>query len=141
MTSVALRWVLWVIAMVTSPLWLPVLFVAFATEVAFLPGEWHVWRRMRRAGRWLPRGELFERLRMRSGTLIVEWPTPGFRFSRVWWTPEIIGCPAQEVSEHDRVTYYERCHARYTDLERGAALLVSVWWGEWALRRLEHRFP
>jgi hypothetical protein len=136
----ALEWVIWATALLAAPLWVPVLFVALVTEVAFLPGEWRVRRRMRRAGRWLPKAELFERLQAGSGTLIVDWPTPGWRFCRAWWTPEVIERPTQELSEPRRARQFERwCHDRYTDLERGTALLVAVWWGEWVVRRLERR--
>ncbi len=136
----ALGWVLWAMALLTAPVWVPVVVVALVTEVAFLPGEWRLRRQMRRAGRYLPRARLCERLRARSGTLIVEWPTPGWRFCRAWWTPEAIERP-QEPSEPRSARQFERgCHERYTDLERGTALLVAVWWGEWVVRRLERRF-
>jgi hypothetical protein len=135
-----LRWAGWAATLLTAPLWVPVLFVGFATELAFLPGEWRVRRRMRRAGRWLPRAALFERLRAGAGTLLVEWPTPGWRFCRAWWVPEVIERP-QDLSEPREARRFDRwCHARYTDLERGAALLVAVWWGERVARRLERRF-
>src|SRR5579872_2062215 len=122
---VALDWVIWGIVLLTAPLWVPVVIVALVTEVAFLPGEWRLRRRMRDAGRWLPRAELLKRLQARSGTLLVEWPTPGWRFCRAWWTPEPIPASVREPVEPGRVRQFDRwCHDRYTDLERGTALLV-----------------
>jgi hypothetical protein len=103
----ALGWLLWATAVLTAPVWMPVVVVALITEVAFLPGEWLLRRRMRRAGRWLPRARLCERLWAGSGTLIVEWPTPGWRFCRAWWTPESIECP-QALSEPRRVRQFDR---------------------------------
>jgi hypothetical protein len=116
--------------------------MALVTEIAFLPSECQVRRRMRRADRWLPRARLLERLRAGCGTLTVEWPTPGWQFSRAWWTPEVIERPVQELADPHRARQFARwCHERHTDLERGTAPLVAVWWGEWVVRRLEHRFP
>jgi hypothetical protein len=136
----ALRWVGRAAALLTAPLWAPALLVGLATELAFLPGEWRV-RRMRRAGRWLPRAELRQRLRRRAGTLIVEWPAPGFRYSRAWWASEVIGPSARGSPGPPGRGFARWCHGRYTDLGRGAALLVAVWGGERVARRLERRFP
>jgi hypothetical protein len=138
----AWHWSIRTTALITAPLWVPIVVVALVTEVAFLPREWQVRRRMRCAGRWLPRAELLERLQAGCGTLIVEWPTPGWQFCRAWWTPEVIEQSNQELSEIRRLRQLECCyHERYTDLKRGTALLVSVWWGEWLVRKLERRFP
>jgi hypothetical protein len=119
------------------PIWLPILIIALCTETYFLPSEWHVRRRMRTAGRWLPRQDLLRHLERQTGTLIVEYPTPGWRFSRLWWTNETL-----ENQESLGVPEFERwCHQQYTDLDCGRAFLVGVWWGNWRVRRLERKYP
>src|SRR5262245_25384906 len=114
----------WVGAIAIAPLWLPLHFVAYSTEVAFLPAEWALRRRMRRQGRAVRMAELRADLVGGKGSLIVEWPTPGWRFSRLWWTDEAVpnGSPTR-----GSVLPFAR---RYTDPDAGRARLVAVWNGD-----------
>lgn len=129
----------------SAPIWVPVVVFAVATELVFLPGEWRVRRRMRRAGRWLRWNTLLSRLRMRTGTLIVERPLPSWSYSRAWWTPEVV--PRLERlsgpdPEHPWVTpSVVAYHSRFTDLDGGQAQLVAVWWGGFVVAVLGCLFP
>jgi hypothetical protein len=72
-----------VIIILTAPVWLPVALVALLTELAFLPGELGLRRRMRRTGRVTRAADMRYALAADHGSLIVEWPTPGWRFCRL----------------------------------------------------------
>jgi hypothetical protein len=123
---------------ITMPVWLPFLLIGFATEVVFLPREWRFRSRMRKAGRWLSHTNLLHRLSEQTGTLIVEWPTPGWSFSRAWWSDEVVGeLPTDPATAGG---FIRECHVRFTSPDTGRAMLVAVWNGEQFARRLMQRF-
>jgi hypothetical protein len=128
----------------TAPLWVPFVVAALVTEVAFLPGELRVRQQMRRVGRQVRWRELRPNLRGRAGTLIVEYPTPGWRFSRAWWTTEVLPEPPETAPDPDcpwlgaaGVAY----HPLHTHLGDGTARLVAVWCGRWVVGLLRWRYP
>jgi hypothetical protein len=117
--------------------------LAVAVELIFLPGEWRLRSEMRRAGRLLSKGELDRYLVLGSGTLIVEFPTVGWSYSRAWWTEDDLRDRVPAPSETD-VTLEEFsrwCYETYIERDYGRARLVSVWRGERVVRRLKKRFP
>jgi hypothetical protein len=134
---------LWVPALISAPVWFPLFFLAVAFELIFLPGEWQLRSEMRRASRLLSKGELDRHLLHGSGTLIVEFPTVGWSFSRAWWTEDDLRDRVPAPSETDVILdeFSRRCYETYFERDHGRAQLVSVWRGERVVRRLKKRFP
>ncbi|WP_165250508.1 hypothetical protein [Paludisphaera soli] len=119
----------------SSPIWLPFAFLA-AWLVARLQDiqERRFVRRMRKCGRYIEWADLEPALEAGDGTLVFE---QGYKLPvRVWWTPDDLlvsaPCPPLTDEEFQRLAMKSRphafvawCHRRYTDEERGAALLTS----------------
>ncbi len=112
--------------------------------------ELGVRRRMRVAGRLVSRRKCLELMENSSGTLIIEWPTPSWNVSRVWWTSDdvlaeapIPPLDAKECKPVDLVhhPFIEWCHKQCTELDGGTASLIAVYNGNSCAERLIARFP
>jgi hypothetical protein len=102
----------------------------------------HYWRTqqllaaMRRAGRFLPRAEFEEHLAVSEGTVLIEYPTVGWRGLWVWWTSDDVVALARAAGFHPEHATNQGlatgemeawCRDRYLDRERGRALLVPIY--------------
>src|ERR1043165_8076429 len=93
-------------------------------------------RLMRERGRLLAQPDFERRLAKKSGTVILELPTLGWRVLRAWWTPDDVAARGLTTGLSDQSPkghgffgspLEEWCHDTYTDLEKGSALLVPLY--------------
>ena len=123
---------------VTAPVWAPLLLIACATEVIFLPREWRLRRDMRRSGRWRSAGR-FGNAGLVGGTVIIEWPTFDYSYKRVWWTPDDVATVAPMAPRPDGDDGFDagdRYHwhpydqwlaGSYLRSRKGRAVLIRIW--------------
>jgi len=91
---------------------------------------------MRERGRILSEVEFEQHLANSNGTVLLEYPTLGWRVLRVWWTPDDVSALADAAgisrqspdSEGAGPSPFETwCYDTYTDLQGGHAFLVPLY--------------
>jgi len=90
---------------------------------------------IRKTGRLIGQEELRQRLKSSGGTLILEMPTLGWPFFRLWWTQDNIPTRIEELglstaSYNEEYGYPSESECwlndSYTDLKTGTASLVEI---------------
>ena len=110
--------------------------------------ELRVRRRMRQCGRFLSSADVSQRIAARGGTLIIEHPSLGWRFTHAWWTPDDVlstapfALPTEDEYKNAAATmkcldWDKWCWDNYTCLDNGRAFLLRVWNGASMERRLK----
>jgi hypothetical protein len=109
--------------------------------------------RMRQCGRFLRWRQLSARIAEEgSGTLIIESPSLGWRFTHAWWTPEKVlalsphALPTDDdyrsAAEKMQCLDWDRWHwENYTDPNKGRGLLLRVWNGRSLEKWVRRTFP
>jgi len=120
----------------SAPIWLPLVPVAvFGMGRLQEYKERRFRRRMRGRGRYIEWADLVPRIESGEGTVVFE---QGLKLPvRAWWTPDdlLTSAPSPPPSEaelevltimrgHRPHAFVSWCHRRYTDEDRGAALLT-----------------
>jgi hypothetical protein len=141
---------LWPTVLIVVPL---LLVVGLYAAIHLVVSELRFRVRMRRCGRFLCRRDFSARVAAEgSDTLIVESPTPGWRITHAWWTPEKVSaiCPYSVPSEDDyrraadkaQCLDWDRWHwDNFTDPNQGRAFLLRVWNGRSLERWMKRTFP
>jgi hypothetical protein len=124
--------------------------VGLTTEVAFLPYELLLRRRMRRAGRYLhPRT-----LASLGGTILSDSPSFSWAIGRLWWTPDdvLALAPTPPETREERSRALRAGHyvwhpfdrwvwERYLSPETGTAFLFGIWHPGRLLKKVRRRYP
>ncbi len=136
----------------TAPIWMLLvvpLIIAIGAYSVIDRGirEARIRSRMHREARAISRERLLSRIKSGEGTVIAESPIIGWGTTRLWWTPdEILALAPMEPTRqpfhtHWYLSFDEWCHDRYTDLDRGRALLCPVWRSSALRKALGKQFP
>lgn len=154
-------WYLIVVRILIIPLLLPYVLLVFVIIIALglyatihnRVCELSLRRRMKRCGRFLLRHELSDRIAVEGpGTLIVEFPSMGWRFTHAWWTHEKTRalCPFplpshddyRRTAETEQSLDWDRWYwDNYTDPTKGRALLLRVWNGHTLEKWVRQTYP
>jgi hypothetical protein len=104
--------------------------------------------RMKRCGRSLGLSNVNKEIQAKGGTLIIEYPSPGWRHTRAWWTPDdlfsksTISLPTiEEEMALEHLDWYKWCWDSYLCPGNGRAYLLQVHNGKYMEKKLKKHFP
>ena len=114
-------------------------------------GEVWFQHRMRRARRFLSIAQVHDRIADCGGTLIIESPSFGWKYSRAWWTPVDVQTQSpfktatledyQQGDELKCLDWDRWCWNNFTSPETGGGFLLRVWNGKSVEGKLKEDFP
>jgi hypothetical protein len=121
-------------------------------ECANYSSERRVLRTLRESGRYLSLADVLKHIEARGGTLIIEFPSFGWNYTRAWWTPDDVLSisPFSVPSKGDYEQAYRNCECldwdkwcleNYTCMDSGCAYLLRVWNGAALEPILRQQFP
>jgi len=106
---------------------------------------------MRRKGRFLRLIDAKRSIAESTGTLIVEYPWPGFRYTHAWWTPDDVVGKLPFANDPNRdgdnsafelhADWNQWCWDNYLAPDTGCGFLLQVWDGKELESRLLAEYP